>query len=119
MGIKGQKAWNKTSVNADRLRELYINQRKTAKEIAVILQISRDVVYRRLRELGVPRRSSAEAHKGRRPIASLLAGSVPRMRSSSSKPSCCGSSRRTGYYVRNWKESTGVGILSKGAGRGV
>lgn len=76
MGIKGQKAWNKIPVNADRLRELYINQRKTAKEIAVILRISRDVVYRRLEEIGAPRRNNAEAHKRHRPLSALLAGSV-------------------------------------------
>jgi hypothetical protein len=66
VGRIGQKSWNRIHIDDDRLTYLYLHERRTAKEIASILGIGANPVYRRLRELRITR-SNSESHKGQKP----------------------------------------------------
>jgi hypothetical protein len=64
VGVKGQKAWNKVQFNDEQLIDMYVNQGISGMQIAKILGVGPNPVYRRLIELGIKRRSNSEAHKG-------------------------------------------------------
>ncbi len=66
MNKKGQKAWNRVKFNDGLLRELYLDKRLTASQIAKEFGIGVGPVYRRLNELGIIR-SNSDAHMGIRP----------------------------------------------------
>ena len=62
MGVKGQRAWNKTKINLTSLRIDYLNRRpvtEIAKEYGVTVQ----VIYSRLKLMGITRNNS-QSHKG-------------------------------------------------------
>jgi len=53
----------KTSVSKEALQQLYINDKKSAKEISEVLKISKKIIYNRLREYKIEIRNASDAHK--------------------------------------------------------
>ena len=66
MGVKGQKAWNKTNVDLIELKRLYLDDHLCAEEVAHKLSIPTSIVFRRLKELGITRTNS-ESQIGKTP----------------------------------------------------
>ncbi len=54
----------KINLNLDKIKDLYINKRKSAREIGKILDVSRATIYNKLREMEIERRHVSEAQKG-------------------------------------------------------
>lgn len=57
--------YHKINIDEDVLRDLYIDQRKSSREIADDFKIDHSVVLRRLQEFDIPIRSLSEAFKGK------------------------------------------------------
>ncbi len=57
---------NYIPVDCDKLRNLYVDQRKTAKDCSAIMDLPLGTVYSRLRSMGITRTQS-EWQKGKRP----------------------------------------------------
>ena len=54
--------WVRRDLDKEKIRELYVSQKKSGKEIADLFQTSPQTIRRCLRDLGTPRRSTREAN---------------------------------------------------------
>lgn len=64
MGVKGQKAWNKTQIDEADLIRRYQASRAAVREIAAEYGVSIQAIYSRLKSLGVKLRSGGDASIG-------------------------------------------------------
>jgi hypothetical protein len=58
-----KRAWNRTPLDDEKIKHMYLTKRMSAKDVAAALRIEPGPIYRRLRELGITR-SNSDSHKG-------------------------------------------------------
>ncbi len=61
-----KKAWNKSNINLEEIKRMYVGEKMSALEISKKMSVGVGVIYSRLRELKITRSNSA-SHIGKRP----------------------------------------------------
>ena len=62
--VKRKGELTKIKLDLNKIKDLYINQKKSALEISKILEVNSWIIYSRLKELGIERRNASESLKG-------------------------------------------------------